>query len=105
MITTREPRLRLRGHGGRLRLHASSSDDTDPLALLRECCRASVAVEKAMGEAVSSARAAGRGWDEIARVLAVPGDATTSADVMKARAELQRLLWQRFWREDRPELL
>ena len=96
MITT-EPRLRLRGRGRHLRLRASSGDNGDPLALVRECCRANVAVEKALGEAVSSARSAGTSWGEIAAALGAPAAATTRREVIDARVEQQRLLWERLW--------
>ena len=75
----------------------SRGDDGDPLALVRECCRASVAVEKALGEAVSSARSAGTGWGEIAVTLGSPAAATTRREVIDARAEQQRFVWERFW--------
>ncbi len=97
MITSGEPRLRLRGHGRRLRLRSGGGNDGDPLALLRECCRASLAVEKAMGEAITSARAAGRDWGEIAEVFGAPGKASTRDDVIDARVEQHRFLWDRFW--------
>jgi hypothetical protein len=97
MITTREPRLRLRGRGARLRLHAASSPDGEPLDLVRECCRASLAIEKALGEAITSAHLSGRGWGEIAEALGASGDATTRHDVIEARAEQQRSVWRRFW--------
>jgi hypothetical protein len=42
--------LRLKGSGEHLRLRVAKAPD--PLANVRECCRASVAVEKAMGEAI-----------------------------------------------------
>jgi hypothetical protein len=96
-MNSSEPRLRLRGRGRHLRLRASTGDDGDPLAMVRECCRASVAVEKAMGEAVSSARSAGTGWGEIAEALGAPVAGATRGEVIDARVELQRLLWERFW--------
>ena len=102
MIITREPRLRLSGHGRRLRLHASGGDDADPLALVRECHRASLAIEKALGEAISAARVAGRGWDDIAEAIGAPRDATTRRTVIEARVEQQRFVWQRFWLDGDP---
>lgn len=97
MITTRGPRLRLRGDGQRLRLHISTRHGGDPLDLVRECCRASLAIEKAMGEAIASAQSSGRGWREIAAALGASGDTTTKRDVIDARLMQQRSLWQRFW--------
>jgi hypothetical protein len=61
--------LRLRGSGEHLRLGVVKAPD--PLANVRECCRASVAVEKALGEAIRDARAAGHGWDEVGQALGV----------------------------------
>jgi hypothetical protein len=83
MIITREAKLRFHGNGSRLRLRASTGDDS--LALVRECCRASLAVEKALGEAVSSARSAGRGWGEIAGLS--ERDPTRSRDSTSSRPE------------------
>lgn len=101
MIITREPRLRFSGHGRRLRLHASGADE-DPLALVRECHRAGLAIEKALGEAISAARVAGRGWDDIAEAIGAPRDATTGRAVIEARVEQQRFVWQRFWLDGDP---
>ena len=95
MITTTEPRLRIRGHGSRLRLRAIGRNGGDPLALVRECCRARV--EKALGEAISTARRAGREWGEIAEALGGQHSATTRPEVIEARVEQQRAVWQRFW--------
>lgn len=96
-MITGEPRLRLRGRGRHLRLRASNGVDGDPLALVRECCRARVALEKALGEAVSSAHSAGTGWGEIAKALGAPGAVTTRREVIDARVEQQRSVWERFW--------
>jgi hypothetical protein len=95
MITS-EPQLRLRG-GRHLRLRPSRGVDDDPLALVRECCRASVALQKALGEAVSSARSARTDWGEIAEALGVSAAATTRREVLDARVEQQRFVWERFW--------
>ena len=64
MIGTRMATLRLRGSGEHLRLRVGKAPD--PLANVLECCRASVAVEKALGEAIRDALAAdtiGLRWD------------------------------------------
>ena len=97
MITIDEPRLRLRGHGRRLRLRASNGAGADPLALVRDCFRASLAVEKALGEAITSARSVGRSWGEIADAIGASGVATTRHEVIDARGEQQRFVWDRFW--------
>jgi len=97
MITIGEPRLRLRGHGRRLRLRASNGTGEDPLALVHACCRASLAVEKALGEAVTSARSAGRSWGEIADAIGASATASTRREVIDARVDQQRFVWERFW--------
>ena len=75
MIGTRTATLRLTGSGEHLRLRVGKAPD--PLANERECCRASVAVEKALGEAIRDALAAGHHWAEVGHVLGV--DASTAA--------------------------
>ena len=69
-MPTGMPRVRIAGHGNK---QASRSDEGDwnTLMALRESCRASVAVEKAVAEAIQSARTAGMSWDEIGRTLGV----------------------------------
>src|SRR5215204_2666511 len=62
MIGTKRPALRISGSGGRLRLHLAPSPDS--LATVRECCRAATAVDKALGEAIRGAVAAGHSWSE-----------------------------------------
>jgi hypothetical protein len=69
MIGTSTATLRFRGSGEHLRLRVAKAPD--PLANVRECCRASVAVEKAMGEAIRDALAAGHSWAEVGRALGV----------------------------------
>ena len=76
MIRASTAALRLSG-GEHLRLRVAKGPD--PLATVRECCRASVAVEKALGEAIRDALAAGHSWAEPGGVLAV--DAGTSVGV------------------------
>ena len=65
MIGTRMATLRLRGSGEHLRLRVGKAPDQ--LANVRECCRASVAVEKALGEAIRDALAAGHNWAAVAQ--------------------------------------
>ncbi len=69
--------LRLRGSGEHRRLRVAKAPD--PLADVRECCRASVAVEKALGEAIRDAIAAGHTWAQVGQVLDV--GASTSVGV------------------------
>jgi hypothetical protein len=63
MIGTSTATLRLRGSGEHLRLRVAKA--ADPLAYVRECCRASVAVEMAFGEASRAAVSAGLNWAEV----------------------------------------
>ena len=91
------PHLRLSGHGERLRLRQHGRWQQDPLAAVRECCRASVAVEKALGEAIREARAAGASWTDVGRVLGVADSAETEQDIVDALAEMKREVWRRFW--------
>jgi hypothetical protein len=84
MLTTK-PRVRIAGHGTRLRVRTRGDWEGDSVAALRESCRASVAVEKAVAEAIGRCRALGMSWDEIARTLGVAeqaGDKRTLIDVL-----------------------
>jgi len=64
---------------------------------VRECCRASTAVDKALGEAIREAVAAGTSWRDIGRELRVAEDAETEQEVVDALAEQKREVWRRFW--------
>lgn len=93
MIVTGTPRLRLRGSGTRLRLRVAARKD--PLATVRECCRASTALEKALGEAVRDSRAAGHSWAEVGEALGVR--ATTPDEVLAAYLTTSQWMRSRFW--------
>jgi hypothetical protein len=64
---------------------------------VRECCRASLAVDKALGEAVREAIATGSSWKDIGRALGVADDAQTDQDLINALADTKRRVWGRFW--------
>jgi len=96
-VLTRTPHLRLSGHGERLRLRQRGRWQEDPLEAVRECCRASMAVDKALGEAIRGALAAGASWRDVGRVLQVAEDAETERDVVDALADQKREVWRRFW--------
>jgi hypothetical protein len=96
-VLTRSPQLRLSGHGRRLRLRHRGQWRRDPLAAVRECCRASLAVDKALGEAVREAMATGSSWKDIGRALGVAEDAQTDQDVINALTDTKRRVWRRFW--------
>lgn len=91
------PRLRLSGHGPRLRLRTLGRWRHDPLEDVRECCRASMAVDKALGEAVREAIKTGSSWRDVGRALGASEDADTEADVIDAFAESKLAVWNRFW--------
>ena len=92
MIGTSTATLRLRGSGEHLRLRVAKAPD--PRASVRECCRASVAVEKALGEAIRDALAAGHSWAEIGQALGV--EAYTSVGVGEYDTS-RRWIRARFW--------
>ena len=93
MIVASTATLRLRGSGEHLRLRVAKAPD--PLANVRECCRASVAVEKALGEAIRDALAAGHNWAEVGHVLGV--DASTSVCVAEEYGASRSWMRTRFW--------
>jgi hypothetical protein len=93
MIGTSTATLRLRGSGEHLRLRVAKG--RDPLTDLRECCRASVAVEKALGEAIREALTAGYNWAEVGHVLGV--DASTSVGVAEQYDASRSWMRSRFW--------
>jgi hypothetical protein len=99
MVGTRTATLRFRGSGEHLRLRVATA--SDPLANVRECCRASVAVEKALGEAIRDALAAGHSWAEVGGALGV--EATTSVDVCDQYDSARRWMRTRFWGTDGEE--
>jgi hypothetical protein len=92
MIGTRTATLRLRGSGEHLRLRVAKAPD--PLANVRDCCRASVATEKALGEAIRDALAAGHGWAEVGQALG--GEADTSIGVNEQYDTSRRWMRTRF---------
>jgi hypothetical protein len=93
MIGTSTATLRFRGSGAHLRLRVAKA--SDPLANVRECCRASVAVEKALGEAIRDALEEGHNWAEVGHVLGV--DASTSVDVAQKYDTSRNWMRSRFW--------
>ena len=70
-MTPRSPRVRIAGRGNHLRLRAIGDWDAHPLDALSECCRAEMALEKAMWQTVGKAREAGQSWTEIGKSLGV----------------------------------
>ena len=93
MTSTGTTTLRFKGSGERLRLRVGPAPDA--LVDVRECCRASVAVEKALGEAIRDALAAGHSWAEVGQALGVEAD--TRPGVMDEYDASRRFMWSRFW--------
>jgi len=91
-------RLRFVGHGAGLRLRTRGDWEHDYLDGIRECCRASMALDKALGEAIRRSVAGGASWGDIGRALGVSETADTDAEVMDALAASKRLVWSKFWR-------
>ena len=89
MVRTK-PRVRIRGRGDHLRVRLDGDWAGDPLAGVAESCRSSVAVDKALAEAVQHSRAAGVSWDEIGRSLGVGEDAPDREAVIKALGDTRR---------------
>ena len=96
MIGTSTATLRLRGSGEHLRLRVAKAPD--PLANLRECCRASIALEKAMGEVIRDALAAGHTWAEVGQALGVEAD--TPVGVREQYDTSRSWMRTRFWGTD-----
>jgi hypothetical protein len=84
-----KPALRIRGSGEHLRLRVRQSPD--PLATVRESCRAATAVDKALGEAVAS----GHTWGEIGAAMSGSPSATDSRGVLDDYAAARRSSWRR----------
>jgi hypothetical protein len=71
MVVLNAPRVRIIGSGQTLRLRTLGDWSGNPLAALRECCRAQTALSKATSEAVATARAGGHSWTEIGDALGI----------------------------------
>jgi hypothetical protein len=93
MMRTSTATLRVKGSGEHLRLRVAKA--RDPLANVRECCRASVAVEKALGEAIQDALAAGHSWAEVGEAVGV--EAKTSVGVKERYDASRSWIRTRFW--------
>jgi hypothetical protein len=63
---------------------------------LRECSRASMAVDKALGEAIRGSIAAGAEWKDIGQLLGVAEAAQSKYDVFDALAATKREVWRRY---------
>ena len=92
-------RLRLAGHGSRLHLRTAGDWNVAPMEGIAECCRALTALEKALGESIRDARAAGHSWAEIGQSLGATQAASSFDDVADALAASKRATWELFWKE------
>jgi hypothetical protein len=97
-MLTRTPQLRISGHGARLRLKHRGNWQRDPLQAVEECCRASTALDKALGEAVREALATGSSWHDIGEALGVTENAETEPDVINALGQAKSAVWSRYWK-------
>jgi hypothetical protein len=89
----------LKGHGTGLRLSISGDWSSDPMGGVTECCRALMALEKALGESIRQARSAGHSWAEVGRALGATDSAASIDDVADAFAANKRATWELFWTE------
>ena len=96
-VTSR--RLRLKGHGTGLRLSISGDWSSDPMGGVTDCCRALMALEKALGESIRQARSAGHSWADVGRALGATETAASFDDVADAFAANKRATWELFWTE------
>jgi hypothetical protein len=64
-------RIRIVGHGQKIRLRAAGDWESEPLDGLREACRLSTAIDKLTRELVQRARDGGHSWTQIGEVLGV----------------------------------
>jgi hypothetical protein len=96
MVHTR-PRLRISGHGRHLRIRQRGNWCIDQSASLSESCRASIAIDKTLAQAIGVARATGMPWKTIGRTLGATDDAQNRQQLIDAltnnrRAVLEHLL-------------
>jgi hypothetical protein len=89
---TTKPRVRIRGRGNHLRVGLRGDWNSDPIGGLRESCRSSVAIEKAIAEAIRLSRDAGVSWAEIGQTLGVAEDAADKESLIDAFADSRRAI-------------
>jgi hypothetical protein len=94
-LITGTRRLRIVGHGRRLRVRAHGDWGTNPLDGLRECCAATVALDKTLGESIARARSAGFSWADIGRTLGAGENATAWSDVATGLVRNRQAVWGR----------
>ena len=65
----------------------------EPLEAIQECCTASVAIDKALGQVIANARAADLTWNEIGRVMGAAEAASSWNEVSSALARNRQEIW------------
>jgi len=95
-MSAHRQRVRRSHTGVRLRFRLPGWQGQGTLEELRGCSRPSTAVDKALGEAIQAAAAAGTPRHEIGQVLELAEDAASRQDVIDALAESRRGLWRPF---------
>lgn len=96
-MLSRTRRPRFSGRGNRIRFHPPSTWQQDPLEGIRESFKSSIAVEKALGENVQRARAAGHSWENIGWALGAVEDAGNASDVVAGLTKAKADLWTRMF--------
>jgi hypothetical protein len=96
-MVIRTSRPRFSGRGSRIRFHPPATWHQRPLEGVKESFRATISIEKALGESVQSARAAGATWRDIGRALGVIDNAANVEDVVRALAAAKSELWNRMF--------
>jgi hypothetical protein len=91
-VLTAKPRLRIVGQGAGLRVRQRGNWAADKSAALRESCRASIAIEKTLVEAIGRARAIGMSWAELGRVLGATDHADNKQTLIDALADNRRAI-------------
>src|SRR5215208_3161074 len=89
MLST-TPRLRIRGHGRRLRVRRRGNWCVDQFASLSESCRVSMVIEKTLVQAIGTARATGMSWRHIGRVLGATDAAESKQQLIDALVDNRR---------------
>ena len=98
-MAARTIRLRLASHGRRLHLRTLGDWTSGPMDGVAECCRALMALDKALGESIRQARSAGHSWAEIGQALGATETAASLEEAADAFAINRRATWERFWTE------
>jgi hypothetical protein len=98
-MVARSRRLRLASHGRKLHLRTLGNWTKDPMDGVAECCRALMALEKALGESIRQARNTGHSWAEIGQALGAKETAASFEEAADAFAINRRATWERFWTE------